>query len=222
MVTLSPSLIISNQSIGVASTSSGFSGVDGILGIGPVDLTSGTVSGESTVPTVSDNLFSEGAISTEVIGISYNPTSSDSIANGELTFGGTDASKYTGAITYTPLTTSSSADEYWGISQSLSYGSSGTSLLKNEPGIVDTGTTLLLISTAAYIEYILNTGASPDETTGLLKISSSNYSKLKSLYFTIGGTTFEFTANAQTWPRALNAAIGGSTSAIYLVVGDVS
>ena len=31
-VTLSPSLILKSQSIGVASTSQGFSGVDGILG----------------------------------------------------------------------------------------------------------------------------------------------------------------------------------------------
>ncbi|TDL14467.1 acid protease [Rickenella mellea] len=38
-VTLSSSLVIAGQSIGVASTSTGFDGVDGILGIGPTDLT---------------------------------------------------------------------------------------------------------------------------------------------------------------------------------------
>lgn len=41
--------------------------------IGPADLASGTVSNESEVPTVTDNLFSQGTIPTEVIGISYNP-----------------------------------------------------------------------------------------------------------------------------------------------------
>ena len=38
-VTLSSGLVITGQSIGVASTSSGFDGVDGILGVGPTDLT---------------------------------------------------------------------------------------------------------------------------------------------------------------------------------------
>lgn len=47
-VTIASGLVIPNQSIGVASTSSGFSGVDGILGIGPVDLTVGTLSPATT------------------------------------------------------------------------------------------------------------------------------------------------------------------------------
>jgi hypothetical protein len=47
-VTLSSSLVIPSQSIGVASSASGFDDVDGILGIGPVDLTEGTVSGVSS------------------------------------------------------------------------------------------------------------------------------------------------------------------------------
>jgi hypothetical protein len=37
----------------------------------------------------------------------------------------------------------------------------------------------------------------------------------------IGGTTFEFTPNAQIWPRSLNTLIGGSASGIYLVVNDI-
>ncbi|KAJ7182851.1 hypothetical protein C8R43DRAFT_1116470 [Mycena crocata] len=43
-VTLASGLVISNQSIGVATSSEGFDGVDGILGIGPVALTQGTLS----------------------------------------------------------------------------------------------------------------------------------------------------------------------------------
>lgn len=40
-VTLGTGLVITKQSIGVASSVTGISGVDGILGIGPVDLTEG-------------------------------------------------------------------------------------------------------------------------------------------------------------------------------------
>ena len=68
--------------------------------IGPVDLTEGTVRGTSTVPTVTDNLLKQGSISTEVVAVSFEPTTSESATNGELTFGGTDSSKFTGSINY--------------------------------------------------------------------------------------------------------------------------
>jgi cathepsin E len=55
----------------------------------------------------------------------------------------------------------------------------------------------------------------------LLSITSEQLANLQSLYFTIAGTTFEFTANAQIWPRSLNSAIGGSPGGIYLVVSDL-
>ena len=93
-VTLAPGLVIANQSIGVASSAQGFQGVDGILGIGPVDLTTGTLSTGEPVPTVTDNLFAQGTIASDSIGIFYEPTTGSNTVNGELTFGGTDTSKY--------------------------------------------------------------------------------------------------------------------------------
>lgn len=93
-ITLSPELVIKGQSIGVASTAKGFNDVDGILGIGPTGLTQGTVSSNKLVPTVTDNLFSQGTIATECIGICYAPTGKNGEINGELTFGGVDDSKY--------------------------------------------------------------------------------------------------------------------------------
>jgi hypothetical protein len=33
--------------------------------------------------------------------------------------------------------------------------------------------------------------------------------------------TYEFTANAQIWPRSLNTEIGGTNRSIYLVVADI-
>ncbi|EPQ54402.1 acid protease [Gloeophyllum trabeum ATCC 11539] len=220
-VTLAEGLVIQNQSIGVASTAQGFSDVDGILGIGPVDLTSTTVSGESSVPTVTDNLYAQGTIATESIGISYEPTTEANAANGELTFGGVDSSKYTGEITYVPITSTSPASQYWGIDQDVTYGQSGTSLLSGASGIVDTGTTLLLIATDAFQAYQKATGATLDQSTGLLTLSESQFNNLQSLYFNLGGTTFELTPNAQIWPRNLNSTIGGEEGKIYLIVSDL-
>jgi len=139
--------------------------------------------------------------------------------NGELVFGGIDSSKFTGNITYTAVTSISPASNYWGIEQNLSY--NGQTLLSGSAGIVDTGTTLLLIPTDAFQAYMNATGAVLDETTGLLRVNADQFTNLKSLVFMIGGTTFELTPNAQLWPRALNTAIGGETDAFYLIVGDI-
>lgn len=221
-VTLGPGLVIQNQSIGVASQSQGFTDVDGILGIGPVDLTSTTVSGASSVPTVTDNLLQQGTIPVESIGISYIPTTSTTdAANGELTFGGTDPSKFTGEISYTPITSTSPASQYWGIDQTITYGTDGTTILNLTAGIVDTGTTLLLLATDAFQAYQSATGAQPDSATGLLTVTESQFNEMQSLFFQIGDQTLELTPDAQIWPRSLNSTLGGEDGKIYLITADL-
>ncbi|KAI0689557.1 aspartic proteinase precursor [Cytidiella melzeri] len=212
-------LTISQQSIGVALISSGFNGVDGIIGIGPTDLTEGTTSDGDSVPTVTDNAFSQGSIGTKQVGVSFEPTTSLSVTNGELTFGGADPSKFTGSLHTVPITTTSPASEFFGVDQSISYGS--TTILSTTAGIVDTGTTLILLASDAFSAYQTATGAVSDEATGLLSITASQFASLESLNFNIGGETFTLTPNAQIWPRALNTAIGGTTDGIYLIVGDI-
>lgn len=41
------------------------------------------------------------------------------------------------------------------------------------------------------------------------------------LAVTVGGVSYELTANAQIWPRSLNSTIGGEEGQIYLVVSDL-
>ncbi|KAI0695610.1 aspartic peptidase A1 [Cytidiella melzeri] len=221
-VTLGNGLTVTKQSIGVATSSEGFDGVDGIIGIGPVDLTEDTLSPDtsSTIPTITDNLFSQGVIPSHLVAVSFEPTTSDSSTNGELTFGATDSSKFTGSITFTSLTTTSPASEFWGINQSIRYGTS-TTIQSTTAGIVDTGTTLTLIATGAFSAYTKATGAVNDRETGLLRLTTAQFANLQSLFFTIGGTTFELTANAQAWPRSLNAEIGGTAGNVYLIVNSI-
>ncbi|KAF9041824.1 aspartic protease [Hymenopellis radicata] len=221
-VTIASGLVITNQSIGVASRSSGFDGFDGILGIGPVILTQGTLSPASStlIPTVTDNLFSQGTITGNEIGVFFAPTTSTETENGVLNWGGVDTSKLTSSVSYTSLTSTSPAKYYWGIDESVTYGTS-TTILSSTAGIVDTGTTLILLATDAYNRYVSATGATLDSTTGLLRITTAKFSSLKSLFFNIGGESYELTANAQIWPRSLNTAIGGSASNVYLIVADL-
>ncbi|KAG2117533.1 aspartic peptidase domain-containing protein [Suillus cothurnatus] len=207
-VSLSDGLTIIQQPIGVASTSTGFTGVDGVLCIGPLDLTEIQADPSMTIPTV-----------TNFVGISFEPTTLESDTNGELTFGGTDATKYTGTIAYTPLTTTYPSSYYWGINQSITYGT--TTILSEMAGIVDTDNILILIATNTFSLCQSATGSVLDNTTGLLRITSTQYSALENLNFNVGSNTYTLTPNGQIWPHALNTYIGGSISYIYLIVNSI-
>jgi saccharopepsin len=106
--------------------------------VGPLDLTTGTVSNTQTVPTVVDSLYSEKSITAATLGIFFHPTTSISLLNaGELSFGYADTIWKTSPIDYVPITTTSPASAFWGIDQSIAYGS--TDILSCTAGIVDTG-----------------------------------------------------------------------------------
>lgn len=89
---------------------------------------------------------------------------------------------------HSSLTGTSDASKYWGINQSITYGS--TPILSSTAGIVDTGTTLLYIATDAFKRYVQATGAKADEQTetGLYTITAAQYGALKTLEFKIVGT----------------------------------
>ncbi|KAG1719342.1 aspartic peptidase domain-containing protein [Suillus paluster] len=130
-----------------------------------------------------------------------------------------DSSKTTSSVNYVPLTTTSPASSYWGIDQSIAYGNS--TILSETAGIVDTGTTLIFIATDAFNQYKSATGATMDQNTGFLMITSDQYAKLQTLTFNIGGSSYDLTPDAQIWPHSFNTEIGGSSSSIYLIVADI-
>ncbi|KAJ7444804.1 aspartic peptidase domain-containing protein [Mycena galericulata] len=199
-------LTVTKQGVGDGTKSTGFEGVDGIIGFGPVDLTEDTVSGVATVPTVLDNALAQGLITTEVLGVSFLPESGsdEDDTNGELTLGGTDPSKFTGSITFVPKTTVSPYNEFWGISvTSLSFGSTKLSGAAN--AIVDTGTTLIIIPQAAYNAFLTAAKGTTDATTGLATFKTEPTSNF---VFDIGGVNFSLTPTQFLIPKAQYANFG--------------
>ncbi|SRR5258708_34917606 len=73
----------------------------------------------------------------------------------------------------------------------------------------------------AFDRYKSVTGGVPDNSTGLLKITPTQYKNLRPLDFTTGGRTFSLNANAQIWSRSLNTFTNGTSKGIYLIVNDI-
>lgn len=220
-VSLGDTFTISNLSIGVASTATGFTGVDGIVGVGPAGLTAGTTSANTTIPTITDTAASEGIIPAAILGVYFAPPTGQDTQNGEVTFGGVDTSKISGNVTYVPITTQSPASQYWGIDvSSITYGS--TSVGSNVAGIVDTGTTLILVSTDLYNSLYGNiTGFTVDQNSGLVSIPSDQYANLQDITFVVGGTNFTLTKEQYIVPQNLVTLFGGQAGQYLSVIGDL-
>ncbi|KAF9996750.1 hypothetical protein BGZ80_009387 [Entomortierella chlamydospora] len=210
------------QEFGVASQATGFNGIQGLVGFGPDDLSAITSNGEN-IPTPTDNLYTSGQISSDVIGVFFKSITDGGTqeTNGEITFGGVDATKFTGSITYVPVTTVSPASQYWGIDvSSITYGTSKVSSTTH--GIVDTGTTLILLSDSSVKALYKNIrGAALDNNSGLYTIPSSQVSKLNNITFTIGGTDFTLTPAQYLVPDNQVANQGGVSGTAYSWIGSL-
>ncbi|KAG0695378.1 acid protease [Suillus ampliporus] len=224
-VTLAPGFVITNQSIGDALSYADFEGVDGIVGVGPVILTEGTLSPSTSelIPTVMNNALSQGLITEEILGVSFAPATSYNDTNGALTYGGIDSSLYTGEITYTPVTATYPAGYYWGINVTdATYGLANdktTVIPTSTAGIVDTGTTLVLLADDFFESYLAAIpGAKIDQSTGLMTVPETSVSKIQPLNFTVGGTVFSLDAAAQLIPIDQNTAWGLPTNKQYGIV----
>ena len=87
--------------------------------------------------------------------------------------------------------------------------------------LTDHSLTTYIGTADAFKRYEIATGATIDDSTGLLTITQDQYANLQILSFQIGSNVYDLSPNAQIWPRSLNIAIGGSSSKIYLVVNDI-
>lgn len=104
-------------------------------------------------------------------------------AAGTYDFGFIDSSKYTGAITYTPVDNS---DGFWGFSATGYSVGSGSTVRSSIQGIADTGTTLIYIDAAiARAYYSKVSGAQLDQSQGGYVFPCS--ATLPNFSITVGG-----------------------------------
>ncbi|KAH7106115.1 acid protease [Auriculariales sp. MPI-PUGE-AT-0066] len=215
-VTLSSSLVVASQQIGGATSTRGFDGFEGILGLGPTGLTDGSTTGKGEIPSISDNLFANKLIDSNTVGLAFVPQLNGS---GIVVFGSqVPEGTIVGDITWSTITNSYPASAYWGIDARIAYG--GRTFLTTA-GAIDAGSTLINLSTDMFRKYQSATGAILDSSTGFLRVTSAQYAAMQPLEFVVEGRSFALPSNAQIWPRSLNTVIpGGVAGRIYLAVVD--
>lgn len=175
--------------------------------MGPADLTQGTLSpGRHTeIPTVPDNLFFTGNVE----------SASFTISEGIITFGSLRMDKSN--VIYATITQAEPAASFWGIDASLTY--DNTRIIQETSGIIDFGTTTIMLETLAFRNSLELTGATTDEATGLPSLDSCD--SLSPIVLAFGGKSLDIPIQNYRWPADGNIVIGGKLNKCYLAVGDI-
>lgn len=84
------------------------------------------------------------------------------------------------------VTSTPTASNYWGINATATYGNKKTTIMPLASGILDTGTTLVLLASDFFDEYKSVTGAVLDEKTGFLKLTKTQFAQLETFYIVAG------------------------------------
>ncbi|KAG2098269.1 acid protease [Suillus discolor] len=221
-VTLAPGFAIKNQSIGDALNSSTFEGVDGLIGLGPADLTEHTLTPDTgLIPTVMDNALKQGLIKNQIFGISFAPAPNLPDTNGVITYGGIDPAFYIGDITYTPITETSRSSSFWGINVTQATYGTHTVIPQSTAGIVDSGTNLVYLADDFFSRYLeAIPGAYVDvNKTGLLVIPLNSIGTMQPLNFTINGRVFTLDTVAQLLPIRGHLNPGGARYGVVKKAG---
>ena len=99
----------------------------------------------SKKPTFFENLISQRKVSTQEFAFYLGRAASNTQSRSELTLGGRDSSRYTGAVTQVPVSTRG----YWQVAVDEVDVSGVRSLMTQGQAAIDTGTTLVLAPTVA-------------------------------------------------------------------------
>ena len=160
-----------------------FGRFDGILGLG---FQSSAVAG---VKPVFNEMIDQKVITEPVFSV-YLQKGGNETSGGEIAFGGIDVTKYTGEITYVPV----SGERYWQFTlDGLTFDDEETC----EDGckaVADTGRSSI-IGPVSYVELLQSAIGAKKQFNGQYAVNCSTVSSLPSLNFIIGGRKFEMTGH---------------------------
>ncbi|KAF1314355.1 Aspartic protease, partial [Globisporangium splendens] len=205
------SLTLANQTFAEVNVTSGLGTLysegtfDGILGLGFDSIS------ENDVPTPFGRLVSSGALDEPVF--AFYLSKADGV-DGELSFGGVDTTRYTGALTYVPVTQAT----YWTV-QLDSIAVSTSRLTAVKTAIVDSGTSFIIGPTAQVNQLVRLVGATSAGGGYYLLNCNRSYPDIT---FTISGNTFTLKQSEYTFKDGSTCLFAFSTMNENLwILGDV-
>jgi hypothetical protein len=204
------SLTVANQEFAEITVTSGLGSLystgkfDGILGLAFDSIS------ENNLPTPFGTLVNNGALDEPVFAFYLGKTDG---GIGELTFGGIDSSRYTGDITYVPVTQKT----YWSVNLD-SVGVNDQQLTGVTDAIVDSGT--------SFIYGPSSTISSLAEQVGATQYSDGDYvldcdGSYPDVTFTLSGNTFTLTQSDYTFQDGSTCVFAFVGSDDQWILGDV-
>ncbi|KAI8579065.1 hypothetical protein K450DRAFT_243689 [Umbelopsis ramanniana AG] len=200
---------IQKQEFGLATTQSQVTnnGVDGIFGFGPDPLSIYSNTRRSTIKSLLTNLIEQNKGYSYVFGVKFEPVPSGyySSMNGKMAIGGLpDPKWYQGDIQWIPRIKTSRAAEFWGVGVD-SINVNDKPVIKRLSAIVDTGTTLIIVSNEiADAVYGSIPDAKIDPSSDLWSIPCSAVGTLPNISFVMDGKNFNLTPSQYILPKYLN------------------
>uniref|UniRef100_K3W8C5 Peptidase A1 domain-containing protein n=1 Tax=Globisporangium ultimum (strain ATCC 200006 / CBS 805.95 / DAOM BR144) TaxID=431595 RepID=K3W8C5_GLOUD len=182
------SLSLASQAFAEVTVTSGLGSLystgkfDGIFGLGFDSIS------ENNIPTPFGQLVKNGALDSPVFSFYLSKTDG---AAGELTFGGIDTSRYTGALTYVPVTDAS----YWTV-QLDSITAKATKVTTTKTAIVDSGTSFIYGPTSQVSALARAVGATALTSGDYVLTCGATYPDLT---LVIAGKTFTLTQKDYTF-----------------------
>ncbi|NP_080249.2 gastricsin precursor [Mus musculus] len=178
------SIQVPNQEFGLSENEPGtnfvYAQFDGIMGLAYPGLSSGGAT------TALQGMLGEGALSQPLFGVYLG--SQQGSNGGQIVFGGVDENLYTGELTWIPVT----QELYWQITIDdflIGNQASGWCSSSGCQGIVDTGTSLLVMP-AQYLNELLQTIGAQEGEYGQYFVSCDSVSSLPTLTFVLNGVQF--------------------------------
>ncbi|KAG6332677.1 hypothetical protein ID866_6414 [Astraeus odoratus] len=192
-------LIINDQAVGSAISVAGLpnSGMDGILGLGLTGEASIKDQDGNPIPTVVDNLYNQGVITSAVLGVYCVPQNSGGF--GHIAFGNYIDDVITSQVNYVPITRTSPSRNYWGIDAYFTYGT--RTILGPTSGTIDSGTNAIHVPHDTFVAYCGDISVAQVDLRNWVTITIQQYNDLQTLSIVIGGQPYDLSPNAQILPR---------------------
>ena len=166
------------------------------------------------------NMWNQGLLDRDVFSF-YLARSGSSVMGGELIFGGSDKSLYTGELKYVPI----SSETYWQFTVDMAY-MENTLVCVGCQAIADTGTSLLVTPPDVYASLNSQIGATLNEYDGNYYVDCSTLDSLPNMTFVIAGNKFDlspsdYIANVETYgiPQCMSTFTTMGTQ--LWILGDV-